>query len=169
MIALNRRGKVLLLAEGRQHLAHARRQIGGGKGVAQHRLDRDRPLFGQRMIGMADEKAALRAERLHAQLRVELGLPAVGNHKRVELRGQRLMQRQPVINLKAHPRLRQKAMKLADGGRNQPCGRGRAAAKSDLAVLRIVRFAQLAAELHVQLLKAAGVGQQLLPVQGERR
>ena len=66
MIALNRRGKVLLLAEGRQHLAHARRQIGGGKGVAQHRLDRDRPLFGQRMVGMADEKAALRAERLHA-------------------------------------------------------------------------------------------------------
>lgn len=57
---------------------------------------------------MADEKAALRAERLHAQLRVELGLPAVGDHKRVELRGQRLMQRQPVINLKAHPRLRQR-------------------------------------------------------------
>ena len=60
-------------------------------------------------------------------------------------------------------------MKPADGGRNQPCGRGRAAAKGDLAVLRIVRFAQLAAELHVQLLKAAGVGQQLLPVQRERR
>ena len=106
MVALNRRGKVLLLAECRQHLAHARRQIRCRKGVAQHRLDRDRPLFGQRMVGMADEKAALRAERLNAQLRVELGLPAVGDHKRVKLGVQRLMQRQPVINLKAHTRLR---------------------------------------------------------------
>ena len=79
------------------------------------------------------------------------------------------MQSQPVINLKAHPRLRQKTMKLADGSRNQPRGGGRAAAKGDLAGLRIVRFAQLAAELDVKFLKTAGVRQQLLPMQSERR
>ena len=121
------------------------------------------------MPGMADEKAALRAEWLNAQLRVELGLPAVGDDKRIALGGERLMQSQPVINLKAHPRLRQKTMKLADGSRNQPRGGGRAAAKGDLAVLRIVRFAQLAAEFDVKFLKTAGVGQQLLPMQSERR
>jgi hypothetical protein len=34
VIALNRRGEILLLAEGRQHFSHARRQIGAAKGSA---------------------------------------------------------------------------------------------------------------------------------------
>ncbi|VED53737.1 Uncharacterised protein [Raoultella terrigena] len=79
------------------------------------------------------------------------------------------MQGKPVINLKAHPHLRQQTVKLANGGRDQPRGGRRAAAKRDLAVLRIIRLPQLAAELDVQLLKPPGVRQQLLPVQRERR
>ena len=79
------------------------------------------------------------------------------------------MQSKPVINVKTYPRLRQKTMKLSDGRRNQPRAGSRAAAKSDLAILRIVRLTQLATKLNIEFLKTARIRQQLLPVQRERR
>ena len=79
------------------------------------------------------------------------------------------MQSKPVIDVKTHPRLRQKTMKLTDGRRNQPRAGSRAAPKSDLAILRIVRLTQLATEFNVEFLKTTRIRQQLLPMQRERR
>ena len=106
VIALNRRGEILLLAERCQHFSHPRRQIGRGKGVAQHLLNSHRPALRQGMVGMTDEETALRAERLDPQLRIQLRMPAVGHHEGKLLGRQRVMQGKPVIDLKTHPRLR---------------------------------------------------------------
>ena len=94
---------------------------------------------------MADEETTLRAERLNPQLRIQLGLPAVGHHKRILLRGQRMVQVIPVVDMKTDPRLRQTTVKFTDRHRNQPRAGRRAAAERHFAVLRIVRFPQMAA------------------------
>jgi hypothetical protein len=67
-------------------------------------------------------------------------MPAVGHHEGKLLGRQRVMQGKPVIDLKAHPRLRSTAMKLADGCRDQARRGRRAATERHFAIFAIVRF-----------------------------
>jgi hypothetical protein len=50
------------------------------------------------------------------------------------------MQGKPVIDLKAHPRLRETAMKLSDGRRDQARRGRRATTERHFAIFAIVRF-----------------------------
>lgn len=110
-----------------------------------------------------------RAQALGQVIRVGLEMPGIGDKEFELLAQQAFAQALPVIHLELHPGLGVAPDKVADGPRDQPRSRCRAAAEAQLTGLQAIELADLVGHLLRAADQPPCVLQQHLPLLGRRQ